>query len=174
MSASIGDGTRIWQASVILAGAEIGRDCNINAHCLVEGGARVGNGVTLKCGVYVWDGVTLDDDVFVGPNVTFTNDPTPRSGRHRAQYEQTHVARGASIGAASTILSGITIGEYAMIGAASLVTRSVPPHALWFGHPARPHGFVCRCGRRLGSNLRCSECGSSFEAVGDGGLRGAR
>jgi acetyltransferase-like isoleucine patch superfamily enzyme len=137
-SAVIGEGTRVWQNVVILAGARIGRDCNLNANTLVEGGAQIGDRVTLKCGVYVWDGIVLEDDVFVGPNATFTNDPRPRSRQRPERFAVTRVGKGASIGAGSVILPGLTIGAGAMIGAGAVVTRDVPPGETWVGNPARP------------------------------------
>lgn len=135
--ATIGDGTRIWQNVVVLAGAQIGRDCNLNAHTLVEGGAIIGDRVTLKCGVYVWDGIVLEDEVFCGPNATFTNDPRPRSRQRPARFATTVVRRGASIGAGAVILPGLTIGEGALIGAGAVVTRDVPAGETWVGNPAR-------------------------------------
>jgi UDP-3-O-[3-hydroxymyristoyl] glucosamine N-acyltransferase len=137
-SADIGEGTRVWQNVVVLAGARIGRNCNLNAHTLVEGGAQIGDRVTLKCGVYIWDGIVLEDDVFVGPNATFTNDSRPRSRQRPERYEITRVGKGASIGAAAVILPGLTIGAGAMIGAGAVVTHDVPPGETWVGNPARP------------------------------------
>ncbi|WP_284070199.1 acyltransferase [Sphingomonas sp. KRR8] len=138
-AAKIGDGTRVWQNVVVLAGATVGRDCNLNALTLVEGGARIGDRVTLKCGVYVWDGIVLEDDVFVGPNATFTNDPLPRSRQRPQSFAATRVCKGASIGAGAVILPGLTIGAGAMIGAGAVVTRDVPAGETWVGNPARPH-----------------------------------
>lgn len=135
--ARIGEGTVVWQFAVVIAGAEIGRDCNLNAHTLVEGGARLGDRVTLKCGVYVWDGVTLEDDVFAGPNATFTNDRKPRSKVRPTERPNTVVRRGASIGAGAVILPGLTIGERAMIGAGAVVICDVPAGETWAGNPAR-------------------------------------
>ena len=134
--AEIGDGTFVWQFATVLPGAKIGRDCNLNAHTLVEGGAVVGNRVTLKCGVYVWSGITLEDDVFCGPNATFTNDKRPRSKQHPDSFPQTLVRKGASIGAGAIILPGLTIGEGAMIGAGAVVTKDVPAGETWVGNPA--------------------------------------
>ena len=130
----------MWQFSVVMDGAVIGADCNLNAHTLVEGGARIGDRVTLKCGVYVWDGVTLEDEVFVGPNAVFTNDKVPRSRVRPEVFAATHVGRGASIGGGAVILPGVTIGAGAMIGAGAVVTRDVPAGETWVGNPARRKG----------------------------------
>lgn len=138
----IGEGTTIWQFCVVLAEAQIGRDCNLNAHCFVENDVVLGDRVTVKSGVYLWDGVRLEDDVFVGPNVTFTNDRYPRSKVRPSAFIPTTVCRGASIGAGSTILCGVTIGERAMIGAGSVVTKDVPAAQLWYGNPARHRGHA--------------------------------
>jgi len=132
----IGEGTRVWQFAVVLAGARIGSDCNICAHTFIEGSVTVGNRVTIKSGVFLWDGLVVEDDVFLGPNATFTNDRFPRS-RTRADYPTTTIKRGASIGAGAVILPGLTIGEDAMIGAGAVVTRSVPSGETWVGNPAR-------------------------------------
>lgn len=136
-SARIGPRTRVWQWSAVLDGAVIGADCNLNALSLVEGGAVLGDRVTLKCGVYVWDGVTLEDDVFVGPNACFTNDLVPRSRQQPESFAKTLVKRGASIGAGAIVLPGVTIGESAMIGAGAIVTKDVPAGEIWVGNPAR-------------------------------------
>lgn len=133
---NIGDGTRIWQFVVVLEGARIGCDCNLNAHTLVEGNAILGDRVTLKPGVFVWDGVILEDDVFCGPNATFTNDKRPRSGIRPDSYSKTLVRRGASIGAGAVILPGVTIGRDALIGAGAVVTKDVPDGETWLGNPA--------------------------------------
>jgi len=135
--AAIGDGTTVWQFVVVLEGARIGRDCNLNAHTLVEGGAVIGDRVTLKSGVYVWDGIVLEDDVFCGPNATFTNDKYPRSKARPGSYPVTRVCKGASIGAGAVILPGVTIGERAMIGAGAVVTKDVAADAIVSGNPAR-------------------------------------
>ncbi len=136
-SPAIGEGSRVWQFCVILPGARIGRDCNICSHCFIENDVVVGDRVTVKCGVQLWDGVTLEDDVFVGPNVTFTNDLFPRSRQTPAAFRKTFIKKGASIGANATLLSGIVIGEKAMVGAGSVVTRDVPAGAVVVGNPAR-------------------------------------
>lgn len=140
--AFVPESTNVWQFCVILPEAKIGENCNICSHCLIENDAVIGNNVTIKCGVQVWDGITLEDDVMIGSNVTFTNDRFPRSHNKDWKLEKTLVKRGASIGAGSTILCGITIGEKAMIGAGSVVTCDVPAGEMWYGVPARFVGKV--------------------------------
>lgn len=139
-SRKIGANTKIWQFCVILDQASIGEGCNINSHCFIENDVVLGNRVTVKCGVQLWNGLRVEDDVFIGPNATFTNDPFPRSKVYPELFEQTIIHKGASIGANATILCGISIGEKAMIGAGSVVTKDVPPGELWFGNPARRRG----------------------------------
>jgi UDP-2-acetamido-3-amino-2,3-dideoxy-glucuronate N-acetyltransferase len=136
-SSSIGEGTRVWAFAHVLPGAIIGRDCNICDHVFIENQVVVGDRVTVKCGVQLWDGISIEDDVFVGPNATFINDPFPRSKQHPERYPRTIIRKGASIGANATILPGITVGAGAMVGAGAVVTRSVPPHAVVMGNPAR-------------------------------------
>jgi len=141
-SKNIGGNSRIWQFVVILPGARIGSDCNICSHCLIENDVIIGNRVTIKSGVQLWDRMRVDDDVFIGPNVSFANDKFPRSKSYPEKYLETTICRGASIGAGATILPGIRIGEKAMVGAGAVVTRSVPPHAIVVGNPARIIGYV--------------------------------
>lgn len=129
------ESTTIWQYSVVLKGAEIGENCNVNAHCFVESGVKIGDNVTLKCGVYLWDGTIVEDNVFIGPNATFCNDHYPRSKKTVA-HKTLRICRGASIGARAVILDGITIGENAMVGAGSVVTKDIPAGELWYGNPA--------------------------------------
>lgn len=136
-SESIGKGTYIWQYVVILKGAMVGDNCNINAHVFIEDQVTIGNNVTVKCGVQLWNGVTIEDDVFIGPNVTFANDKYPRSKQYPKQWLKTTIKKGASLGGNATILGGLTIGERAMIGAGSVVTKDVPPGETWYGNPAR-------------------------------------
>lgn len=136
-STNIGDNTNIWQFCVVFPEAKIGTGCNICANVLIENEVVVGNDVTVKSGVQLWDGVTLEDNVFVGPNVTFTNDLFPRSKNPNWKLSKTVVKKGASIGANATILCGITIGENAMIGAGSVVTKDVPSGEIWVGNPAK-------------------------------------
>ena len=136
----IGTGTRIWAFAHVLPGARIGRDCNLCDHTFVEGGVVIGDNVTIKCGVYLWDGLIIEDNVFLGPNATFTNDGRPRSKAYPTGFTKTHVRTGASVGANATVVCGVTIGCWAMIGAGSVVTRDVPDHALVYGNPARVKG----------------------------------
>lgn len=141
-SINIGEGTRIWAFAHILPGAAIGADCNICDGVFIENDVTVGNRVTIKCGVQLWDGLTVEDDVFIGPNATFTNDRFPRSKIYPQQFARTIVRKGASIGANATILPGLEIGSGAMVGAGSVITRSVPPNAIAVGNPARIVGYV--------------------------------
>jgi UDP-2-acetamido-3-amino-2,3-dideoxy-glucuronate N-acetyltransferase len=168
-SEQIGAGTRIWAFAHVAAGARIGRDCNIGDHCYVESGAVVGDEVTLKNGVSLWQGVILHDRVFVGPNVAFTNDRFPRSRDRDWTVVETVVEEGASIGANVTIVCGVRIGRYAMIGAGAVVTRDVIPHGLVYGNPARLRGLVCRCGHPLPPRARfpcsCQRCGFTLEVA---------
>ncbi|MGD2182828.1 acyltransferase [Lusitaniella coriacea] len=138
----IGNRTQVWQYSIILKGAKIGSNCNINAHCFIENDVVVGNNVTIKCGVQLWDGIVIGDDVFIGPNATFTNNPYPRSKVYPEEVTKTIIKNRASIGANATILCGIEIGRNAMIGAGSVVTKNVPDNELWYGNPAQSYGFV--------------------------------
>lgn len=133
--AKVPESANIWQFCVVLPGAKIGENCNICSHCFIEDEAVIGNNVTVKCGVQVWDGITLEDNVFVGANVTFTNDRYPKSRSTDWKLEKTIVKKGASIGAGSTILCGVTIGENAIIGAGSVVTKDVPAGEVWVGTP---------------------------------------
>ena len=147
--ATIGRGTRVWAFCHVLPGAVIGDDCNLCDQTFFENDVVIGNRVTVKCGVHVWDGVRLEDDVFVGPSVVFTNDPFPRSRHHLTEYPRTTVRRGASLGANCTLLPGITIGQYAMVGAGAMVTHDVPPYAIVAGNPAAIRGYVT--GRKAGA-----------------------
>jgi UDP-2-acetamido-3-amino-2,3-dideoxy-glucuronate N-acetyltransferase len=158
---NIGAETKVWQYTIILPEAKIGNYCNINAFCFIENDVEIGNNVTIKCGVSIWDGVTLEDNVHIGPYVTFTNDLYPRS-KHNFKLIRTIIKKGASIGANSTLIPGISVGDYAMIGAGSVITKNVPNNALWVGNPARHVGYVCNCGLRLDDSLQCKECGSDY------------
>jgi acetyltransferase-like isoleucine patch superfamily enzyme/dTDP-4-dehydrorhamnose 3,5-epimerase-like enzyme len=141
-STSVGDGTRVWAFAHVLPGATIGADSNVCDSVFIENDVLVGDRVTIKCGVQLWDGVRLEDDVFVGPNATFTNDRFPRSRQPPDKFPHTVVRRGASIGANATILPGLTIGQGALVGAGSVVTRDVPDRAIVVGNPARVTGYA--------------------------------
>lgn len=138
----IGEGTRVWQYVVIFPGAQIGKNCNICAHVLIEDDVTIGDDVTIKSGVYLWDGIVIESKVFIGPNATFTNDKNPRSKKYLEKYLKTTVEEGASIGANATILPGLTLGRYCMVGAGSVVTKDVPPYSIVAGNPARITGLV--------------------------------
>lgn len=139
---NIGTDTFVWQNTIVLPGAKIGQNCNLNAFCFIENDVEIGDNVTLKCGVYLWDGIRVEDNVFIGPNVTFTNDKYPRSKQYPDSFQSTLIKKGASIGANATILGGVTIGENSLIGAGSVVTRDVPANEKWYGNPATFHGVV--------------------------------
>ncbi|MEL0638709.1 acyltransferase [Marinomonas sp. TI.3.20] len=157
----IGEDTKVWQFSVILEGAKIGANCNINALTFIENDVVIGNNVTIKSGVQVWDGLRIADNVFVGPNVTFTNDFTPRSKQYPSEFLKTAIEHHASIGANATIIGGVNIGAYALIGAGSVITKDIPSHALVYGNPAKQHGWVCQCGTKL-IELNCVTCKNSY------------
>ena len=165
-TADIGEDTRIWAFAHVQPGTVIGRGCNICGHCFIERGVRIGNDVVIKNGVSVWTGVILEDRVFVGPNAVFTNDTIPRAKLYHDEPEQTLVGEGASIGANATLLCGINVGSYALIGAGAVVTKSVPPFAVVVGNPARLVGYRCACTRELPGpgqprSFQC-ECGRRF------------
>lgn len=143
---NIGEGTEIWQYAVILGDAIIGKDCNINCHTFIENDVIIGDRVTIKAGIYLWDSIQIANDVFLGPNVTFVNHNYPRSKQYLKKKQKTFINDFVSIGASSVILSGITIGEYALIGAGSVVTKSIPAYALVMGNPARIRGRVDKDG----------------------------
>ena len=143
---NIGENTSIWQFCVILPNARIGSHCNICANVFIENDVQIGNHVTIKSGVQLWDGVTIEDNVFIGPNVTFTNDLTPRSRLKEWKLCPTLVKKGATIGANATIIANCTIGNYAFIGAGSVVTKDIPDHTVWYGNPARHTGYITHDG----------------------------
>lgn len=178
---AIGTGTRIWALAHVCKGAALGADCNIGEGCYIEAGSRIGDRVTVKNGAMIWEGVTIGNDVFVGPGVVFTNDLRPRSPRSDAVRDKylssgwrasTSVGRGASIGANCTISCGLSIGEFAMIGAGAVVTTDIPAYVLAFGNPARVRGYVCSCGEKLpsfrGGISRCATCSLQYRKAGNG------
>ena len=173
-TATIGQGTRIWAFTHVMKNARIGRNCNIGDHCFLEEGVTIGDNVTIKNANMIWRGVNLEDGAFIGPGVCFTNDLYPRSPRlpeSGTRYSRdewlvpTLVRRGASLGAGAVIIAGVTIGQFAMVGAGAVVTKDVPPYALVVGNPATLFGWVCQCGRRLhfqDDHGECGECGGGY------------
>lgn len=150
-STAIGKETKIWAFVHILHDVIVGTNCNICDHCLIEDSVRIGNNVTVKSGVHIWKGVSIEDDVFIGPNVAFSNDIRPRS-KHYVDTVPTLIKKGASLGAGTAVLAGITIGEYAMTGIGSVVTRDIPAYALFYGNPARFRGWIDETGNKLTSH----------------------
>lgn len=141
--ASIGEGSKIWHFCHVMPGARIGENCVLGQNVNVGSKAVIGNGVKIQNNVSIYDDVIIEDDVFLGPSCVFTNVINPRAFVERKnEYKKTVVKKGASIGANATIICGVTIGEYALVGAGSVVTKDVPPYALVYGNPARQHGFV--------------------------------
>ena len=164
-SINIGLGTDIWQFCVILKNAVIGKNCNINYNVFIENDVIIGDNVTIKPGVQIWDGLRIGNNVFISPNVTFTNDITPRSKQYSKKFLTTRIMDGASIGANSTIIGGITIGKYAMIGAGSVVTKDIPKYTLWFGNPAVFIDYICKCGNKLNDNFKCMRCNRTYQKI---------
>ena len=157
--AQIGAGTKIWHFAHVMAGAVIGERCVIGQGCYV-GNVRIGNGCKVQNQVSIYDGVTLEDDVFIGPSCVFTNVLHPRAHVERkTEFAPTLVCKGESLGANATIIAGVTIGEYALIGAGAVITDDVPAHAIVVGNPARRIGWACACGETLPASLECLRCG---------------
>ncbi|MBI1978250.1 MAG: Gfo/Idh/MocA family oxidoreductase [Candidatus Omnitrophica bacterium] len=164
----IGEGTRIWHFSHLLKGTRIGKRCNIGQNVMIGPHVAIGNDVKIQNNVSVYEGVVLEDAVFCGPSMVFTNVLNPRSEISRKhEFQATRVKRGATLGAHCTILCGVTIGRYALVGAGAVVTRDVPNYALVYGNPARQKGWVCECGLKLkeaeGESLHCASCGSRYK-----------
>lgn len=164
-SINIGKDTDIWQFCVVLKNAVIGENCNINSNVFVENDVIIGDNVTIKSGVQIWDGICIGNYVFISPNVTFTNDLTPRSKSYPEKFLTTIINEGATIGANSTIICGITIGKFAMIGAGSVVTHNIPSYTLWYGNPAVFKANICKCGQKLDSLFTCTQCGLIYDII---------
>ena len=148
-SINIGEGTTIWQFVVILAKAKIGKNCNVCCNTFIENDVKIGDNVTVKSGVYIWDRTEIKDDVFIGPCVVFTNDLRPRSKQHDIKTNKTVINKGATIGANTTILTGVQIGKYAMTGIGSVVTKNILNYELVFGNPAAHKGWIDEDGNKL-------------------------
>ena len=156
-STQIGERTTIWQYVVILSSAVIGCNTNICSHVLIENDVIIGDNVTIKSGVQLWDGIVIEDNVFIGPNVTFTNDLYPRSKQYPISFPKTIIKKGASIGANATVITGIEIGTYTLVGAGSVITKNTPPYSLWYGNPAIHKGFITKEGVVVSLELKDKE-----------------
>jgi UDP-2-acetamido-3-amino-2,3-dideoxy-glucuronate N-acetyltransferase len=161
----IGEGTEVWQYCVILKNAVIGKACNICFNVFIENDVVIGDNVTIKSGVQIWDGLTIEDHVFIGPNATFTNDLYPRSKNKTVELSKTTIRTGASIGANVSVLCGVTIGKWAMIGIGSVITKDIPDYTLWYGNPAKLKGYICQCGKKLDISLSCKRCTRNYRIV---------
>ncbi len=148
--AAIGSGTKIWHFCHVMSKAQVGKNCNIGQNVFIGDGTVIGNGVKIQNNVSIYAGVILEDDVFLGPSMVFTNVVNPRSHVNRHdEYQITTVKRGSTIGANATIVCGVTLGEFAFVGAGAVVTSDIPAHALVYGNPARIQGWMCQCGEKI-------------------------
>lgn len=167
---TIGAGTKIWHFSHIMGNCRIGSKCNIGQNVVISPDVAIGSNVKIQNNVSVYTGCILEDDVFCGPSMVFTNVTNPRSHvLRKSEYKQTLVKRGASLGANSTIVCGLTIGRYAFVGAGAVVTRDIPDYALVVGNPARLRGWMCACGIKLTftgdgaeASGQCAVCGAKY------------
>ncbi len=172
--AEIGSGTRIWHYSHVRERSRIGSGCILGQNVYVDAGVEIGDGVKIQNNVSVYEGVTIEDDVFCGPSMVFTNVLNPRSPIERKdEFRPTRVGRGATLGANCTVVCGVTIGEYAFVGAGAVVTHDIPAFALMLGVPARFSGWTCRCGVRLevdGDEFACAACSARYREEGEQSL----
>lgn len=164
---NIGANTFVWQHAIILSGAIIGDNCNINCHTFIENDVFISDKVTIKSGVYLWDGINIENNVFIGPNVTFTNDKYPKSKSYPEQFQKTIIREFASIGAGAIILGGVEIGKFALVGAGALITKNVPPFAIVIGNPAKVVGFINKDGSKMKKvdNYYVSNEGEKFQII---------
>ena len=169
---SIGEGTKVWHFCHVMSGASIGRNCNLGQNVYVDADVTIGDGCKLQNNVSVYKGVILEDGVFCGPSMVFTNVINPRAFIERkSEFKTTLVKKGATLGANATVVCGVTVGAYALIGAGSVVTKDVPAHAVIYGVPARQRGWVCRCGVTLPADtLICPACNSAYHLDESGRL----
>ena len=163
--ATVGQDTKVWNQAQLREGCIVGDNCNIGKNCYIDFDVKIGNRVKVQNNVSIFHGVQIEVDVFIGPSVTFTNDFYPRAYSIDWEVYPTVVKKGASIGANATIVCGHTIGEYAMVGAGSVVTQDVPPFALVVGNPARQIGWVCKCGNKLDDAGHCLKCGHYYDEL---------
>lgn len=163
--AKIGSKTRIWHWSHIMGNVIIGSNCNVGENAFIESGVIIGNNVKIKNNVALYTGVICEDDVFLGPNCVFTNVKNPRSFIERKnEFKNTVIRKGSTIGANATIVCGNDVGEYAFVGAGSVVVSSVLPYTMVIGNPARFYAHVCKCGNKLDKNLQCVKCSQQYHA----------
>lgn len=168
--ARIGALTKVWHFVHVCEGARIGERCVLGQNVFVGPGVVVGNGVKVQNNVSLYAGVEVEDDVFLGPSCVLTNVNNPRAHVERkSEFRPTRLGRGCTVGANATIVCGHDVGEYAFVAAGAVVTRDVPPYALMVGSPARPRGWVCRCGEKLpaGSEVRCERCAARYRVADD-------
>jgi len=162
--AKIGDNTKVWHFAHIRENSEIGEDCILSKDVYVDFDVKIGNKVKIQNSVSVWNGVTIEDNVMVGPSACFVNDLYPRAEIwNKERVKKTLVKEGASIGANATILCGLEVGKYALVGAGSVVTKSVPDHGIVIGNPAKLIGYACTCGNKLNDKYICSSCNKEIK-----------
>ena len=165
---TIGAGSKIWHFSHILKNCVIGQRCIFGQNVSIGPDVKIGDGCKVQNNVSIYNSVTLEDDVFCGPSCVFTNVYNPRAFIERkAEFRETLVKRGATIGANATIVCGVTIGKYAIIGAGAVVKKNVPDYGVIVGVPGRQIGWVCKCGEKLGDNTKCDRCGSEYKIEGE-------
>ena len=166
--AEVGEGSRVWHWCHIMKGAKVGTHCNIGENAFIESGVVLGDNVKVKNNVALYTGLECENNVFIGPNAVFTNVANPRSFIERKnEFKKTVIKEGATIGANATIVCGHDIGEYAFVGAGSVVTKTVPPYTMVIGNPAKFYAFVCKCGCKLNTNLVCPACKTKYAANDD-------
>jgi len=172
--AKIGKGTKIWNWVHVREDAKIGENCILSKGAYVDFGVKIGNNVKIQNNASIYHGVTIEDGVFIGPHVCIANDKAPRAVNHDGSLKKScdwsvsgvTIKKGASIGANPTLLPGITVGRFALVGAGSVVTKSVPDFMVVYGNPSEPHGYVCKCGKKLTKDLAlCKRCGVKIEDV---------
>ena len=163
--ATIGDGTKIWNLAQIREDCQIGKNCIISKNVYIDANVKIGDRVKIQNNVNVYHGVVVEDDVFLGPSMTFTNDFYPRAFNPDWKITDTLIKKGASLGANVTVVCGNTVGEYAMVGSGSVITKDVPAYALMVGNPAKQIGWVCKCGRKLDDNFTCKTCQIQYNGL---------